>query len=67
MALNVQINRIDANPVLVEQQSQPHLVYVTPENSTFLFPLMHVTETPQVRKFPVRIFDMQVEELQTSA
>ena len=67
MALNVQVARIDANPVLVEQQSQPHIVYVSPENSTFMSPLTQVTEENKVRKFPVRIFDMQVEELQTSA
>jgi hypothetical protein len=51
----------------VEEQSQSHIVYVSPENSTFMSPLMHVTEDHKVRKFPVRIFDMQAEELQTSA
>ncbi len=67
MALNIHITRTDTNPVLMEEQSQPHIVYVSPENSTFMSPLMHVTEDHKVRKFPVRIFDMQVEELQTSA
>jgi len=68
MAPNVHVTRIDANPIMLKQPSttaiQSHRkITSVPQN--YLNPtltLISVPEDRNIRKYPVRIFEMQPEE-----
>ncbi|MEO8613295.1 MAG: hypothetical protein ABI690_35720 [Chloroflexota bacterium] len=74
MALNVHITRIEANPIYMEQ-SHPQITFVPQNNDWPSFAkntktaavLVNVPDDRNIRKFPVRIFDIPAEELKTSA
>ena len=67
MALNVHVTRVNANPVILEThstaKSQSHQPFIaTPKNALKSnLSLIHVPEDHNIRKFPVRIFEMPAE------